>query len=711
VIDDAGTGNVSYPTTIGELNQGLNDGIHRHQRGDLEGASASYRAVLDAHPRHPIAAYLLSQLEHQIANEDAAIELLRTAIDAAPEFRDAHYTLARRLFDARRWQESVIAYRRAVDLAPGFAAGWSGLGLATLQLARSGERSAIGYLERAVALEPSVAQWSFNLGAALQRSGARAAARAAYRQALDADPNHVDSKFNLAAIAQDEGAFDAAIDGYRQVLAARPELPDTYVQLGACLQQSGRIEAWIENFRRYQERCPESLPMAVYGLEVSMAMGEPDAHARWSARILAGEFPARDADEHTANWEQLLFLLLHVDVDRASLFEWYLRYDEAATTCYGSPRRPPALRERGALRIGYLSGDLRDHVMGRMIYELVRHHDRTRFAPYLYSLTVVADEWTERFRALGYPFVDLAGRPAADAAQRIVEDELDVLVDCCGHTRGAQQAILALKPARASATHIATPGPVGLRAIDFKLTDAFAESEDAQQFVIEKLRSVDGGAFPWHRYPESDLLTRADAGIGADAFVCGAFVSLMKLSPRCLALWRQVLDAIPAAVLALSPASDEWKVSYSRWLAAHGIARERVVFVPNSRDESRALGRYRLLDVALDPMPCGNVNGTMEALAAGVPVVTLAGVRHGERLGNALLRRFGVTDTIARDDIEYVSLVRRLSADKAWSESLRARICEAAMTSPVWDSEARARGLEATIVAMLDESTAVASVS
>lgn len=710
-IEAASAAGVSYPTTVAELNQRLNEGIHLHQRGDLQAAAASYRKVLDAHPHHPIAAYLLGQLELQRGNERAAIDLLQTAVDAAPEFRDAHYTLARRLFDLRRWQESVMAYRRAIDLTPGFAAGWSGLGLATLQLARSGERSAIGYLERAVALEPHVAQWSFNLGAALQRSGARAAARAAYQQALAADAKHTDSRFNLAAIAQDEGAFDEAIRGYRQVIAARPELPDTYVQLAACLQQAGQIEAWIENFRLFRERCPESLAMAVYGLEVSMAMGEPATHAHWRDRILAGELAARDVDDHTANWEQLLFLLLHVDVERGLLYEWYLRYDEAATACYGSPRAPTTSRRPGPIRIGYLSGDLRDHVMGRMIHELVRNHDRERFVPFLYSLTSVTDGWTDRFRALGPTFVDLSGRPAAEATQRIADDDVDMLIDCCGHTRGAQQAILALKPARVSATHIATPGPVGLRAIDFKLTDALAESNDAQQFMIERLHPVEGGVFPWHRYPESEPMSRAEAGIREGAFVCGAFVSLMKLSPRCLALWRRVLDAIPSAVLALSPSGDDWKASYLRWLAAHGIGGDRVVFIPSSPIEARALGRYRVLDVALDPTPCGNVNGTMEALAAGIPVVTLAGVRHGERLGNALLHRFGVTDTIAQNDDEYVALVQKLADDEAWSQALRSRIREGAKTSSVWDSQARTRDLEAAIVSMLDERAVVASAS
>jgi predicted O-linked N-acetylglucosamine transferase (SPINDLY family) len=710
-LEAADAGSASYPTTVAELNQRLNEGIHRHQHGDLQAAAATYRTVLDAHPRHPIAAYLLSQLEHQIGKDRAAIDLLQIAIGAAPEFRDAHYTLARRLFELRRWQESAVAYRHAVDLTPGFAAGWSGLGLATLQLARPGERSAIGYLERAVALEPNVAQWSFNLGAAHQRSGSRAAARTAYQQALAADPNHVDSKFNLAAIAQDEGAFDEAVDGYRQVIAARPDLTEAYVQLGACLQQSGQIESWIQNFCSFRERCPESLGMAVYGLEVSMAMGEPAMHFRWRERILAGEFPARDADDHAANWEQLLFLLLHVDLDRAVLYDWYLRYDEAATACYGSPRPPAAARRPGPLRIGYLSGDLRDHVMGRMIYELVAHHDRARFTPILYSLTASTDGWTDRFRSLGLSFVDLSGKRGTDAAQRIAADDIDLLLDCCGHTRGAQQGILALKPARVSATHIATPGPVGLRAIDFKLTDTLAESDDAQQFMIEKLRPVEGGVFPWRRYAEPEPSTRAEAGIQEGAFVCGAFVSLMKLSPRCLVLWRRVLEAVPAAVLALSPAGDDWKASYLRWLAAHGIGGDRVVFIPNSRSEPRALGRYRLLDVALDPMPCGNVNGTMEALAAGVPVVTLAGVRHGERLGNALLRRFGVADTIAGSDAEYVELVRRLAEDQAWSTTLRARIREGVATSRVWDSQARARDLETAILAMLDERATVASAS
>jgi len=694
---------------VAALNRMLNGAIQLHQSGDLPQAIGGYDAVLAAHPSHPIAAYLRGQAFHQMHREADAIASLHLAINAAPDFRDAHYTLARRLSDAGRWSEAVAAFRRVVDLTPGFAAAWSGLGLAMLQLGATHSRSAIAHLERAVALEPAEAQWLFNAGAGYQRTGAVESARDAYTKALAVDPSHVDSIFNLAALAQQDGRTADAIQGYTRVVAARPNLADAYSQLGVCLQSAGQIGAWIDNFQRFYEHCPESLPMAVYGLEASMALGDLSGHVRWRERILGGEFPAASAEEHVAYWEQLLFLLLHVDVDREALHAWYRRYDEAARACNGNPSERSAARKPGILRVGYLSGDLKSHVMGRMIHELVSHHDRSVVAPYLYSLTPQPDDWTARFRAMGLPFVDLARTVTADAVARVAEDDLDVLIDCCGHTRGAQQEILARKPARILATHIATPGPVGLTAIDYKLTDALAESSDAQRFILEQLLPVDGGVFPWHRYPEPVALSRREAGIPADAFVCGAFVSLMKLSPRCLALWRRILDAIPQSVLAFSPNGREWNGSYLRWLAANAIDERRIVFIANAADERQALGRYALLDVALDPMPCGNVNGTMEAAAMGVPTVTLTGVRHGELLGNCLLRRFGVPDTIAESDDDYVRQVERLATDREWATHVRHELRQAAAASPVWDSKQRARDLESALAKMVALRSAAAA--
>ena len=685
------------------LNGAIEQAIPMHRAGELGAARNAYESVLARYPEHPVAAYMLGQLSHQQGRITEAISWLQRAVKAAPEFRDAHYTLGQRLADLGRWAEAASAYRCAVDLTPGFAAGWSGLGLAAQHETGAAARAGVECLERAVALEPDSVQWRFNLGAALQRAGNLTEARQAYAQTLARSPGHVEALFNLGAAAQEQFDYAAAIAAYRAALQQQPGFEAAYPQLGTCLQLTGQIESWLENFRRYRESCRESLPMATYGLEASMAAGDPAAHADWRDRILVGQFLAADPETFTRNWEQLLFLLLHVDLDREILYQWYRRYDAAATAWYGAPAGWHRLRRPGRTRIGYLSGDLRAHVMGRMIHGWVRGHDRDRYDITLYSLSAVGDAWTERFQALGVPMVDLWSLSHAAAAERIRQDDIDLLIDCSGHTRGAQPGILALKPARIVATHIATPGPVGLHAIDFKLTETLAESEDAQQFVIERLLPVPEGVFPWRRYPVPGVMQRSSLGLVTDTFVCGVFVSLMKLSPRCLGLWRRVLERVPTAMLAFSPAQASWRPAYLAWLQAHGISPDRVTFIPCPADEAGQLARYRLLDVALDPMPCGNVNGTMEALAMGVPVVTLVGPRHGERLGNALLTRFGLTETIALDEDEYIRIVARLASDQNWAAQVRGLIAQRLVDSPVWNTDAHVRGLEAAFERMLTE--------
>src|SRR5205807_9816457 len=141
----------------------------------------------------------------------------------------------------------------------------------------------------------------------------------------------------------------------------------------------------------------------------------------------------------------------------------------------------------GRVRIGYLSGDLRNQVMGKMMWSAARHHDRNRFEIYFYSLTAESDEWTERYRQLGDHFEMIGDLPDREAARRIAAKDLDLLVDLSTHTKGAKPGILALKPARVQITHVASAGAVGLSAIDFKLTDALADTPEHQTFLIDTL--------------------------------------------------------------------------------------------------------------------------------------------------------------------------------------------------------------------------------
>ncbi|MDH5245726.1 MAG: tetratricopeptide repeat protein, partial [Betaproteobacteria bacterium] len=607
------------------------DAVRVHQQGALTEARERYARVLALQPGHAPAHYLLGIVLRDSSDPPGARREFGSAIAAAPRFVEA------RIAAAKAAQDAGDAHAAAVICAEGLA--WTAeplpllraLGLALLA-ANDGVGAADAFA-RALALDPADGETHYNRGVALQMQRRLPEAAREYQHALAFRPDLTAADFNLGALFRELGAVDGAILAYENVIRSEPSNVAAYRNLGEVLFGAGRIDAWFANFDRFEARCPAALSLAVQALEVCQHRGDFAAVERYLDGLRAERFRADDALELCDSLEQLLYLLLFFDVEPAVISRFARTYDATARRVYGTALARPAARRPGRLRIGYLGADLRNHVMGKMIWHAVRHHDRSRFALHFYSLSRERDEWTERFAEIADRFEVLADLPEREAAMRIAADDLDLLVDLSTHTQGAKPGILALAPARVQITHVASAGTVGLSTIDFKLTDRRADVAESQDYQIETLLPMDGCVYPYrHIAPAAAHPFRRSAlGVAADAVLIGAFVAPLKLSRRCLALWGAVLARIPRARLVFSPTNPAYRDSYARLAAAAGIAPDRLVFLPQGRDEAENQARYELIDFVLDPMPFGGVNGTLEALDMGVPVVTLVGKRHGER--------------------------------------------------------------------------------
>ncbi len=244
-----------------------------------------------------------------------------------------------------------------------------------------------------------------------------------------------------------------------------------------------------------------------------------------------------------------------------------------------------------------------------------------------------------------------------------------------------------------------------MSAVDFKLTDRYADVPENQAFQLETLLAMEGCVYPFRHIPPAaeHPFRRAALGIAAETVVIGAFVNGLKLSRRCLALWREVLERIPRARLAFSPANPALGSLYVRLARAAGIATDRLLFLPQGRDDAENQARYELVDFVLDTMPYGGVNGTLEALDMGVPVVTLAGRRHGERTSYSILANLGVPETVAQSGREYVEIAARLAGDAAFAADVRARIRMGIAHSALTDMVSHTRNLEAAYRAAMRE--------
>jgi tetratricopeptide (TPR) repeat protein len=97
--------------------------------------------------------------------------------------------------------------------------------------------------------QPTAEEW-FELGIALEQTGAAADAETAYRQAILAEPPHVDSLVNLGRLRHAAQALSEAEVLYRQALGLAPEHAIAHFNLGVVLEDRGLIDVAMETYKR-----------------------------------------------------------------------------------------------------------------------------------------------------------------------------------------------------------------------------------------------------------------------------------------------------------------------------------------------------------------------------------------------------------------------------------------------------------------------------
>src|SRR5207302_260872 len=273
--------------------------------------------------------------------------------------------------------------------------------------------------------------------------------------------------------------------------------------LRSSLLRLRRDEDALSDFLRFEPFATVSARATIAALWAARRIGDAEREERALAAALS--FPyTRGASAHLA---EALALVQYHDVERAALFDLYRTYDrlmraesegagDIVPRAPATPRRLPDHDRR--IRVGYLSADFRQHVMGEILAPVLALHDRARFDIRLYSIAPAANEdaLTERLRAAADDFVRLSDDDDPAAARRIAGDDLDVLVDLMGHSAFARPGILARKPARVVATHLGSHGTLGLSSVDFKITDAVADTPDNAAFQLERLLSLSTCVLP-----------------------------------------------------------------------------------------------------------------------------------------------------------------------------------------------------------------------
>jgi predicted O-linked N-acetylglucosamine transferase (SPINDLY family) len=353
-------------------------------------------------------------------------------------------------------------------------------------------------------------------------------------------------------------------------------------------------------------------------------------------------------------------------------------------------------RQRKKICVGYLSPDFRFHSVAVAFRGLLDAYDRCDFEYYGYSLSPTgSDGVTEALRERFYRFTDVHGLSHRDAAKRIHDDGIDILVDLAGYTRFARLEILALQPAPIQAHYLGYSSTIGGKFLQYLITDHWQVAPGMERYFSEKLVYLPDCFMATTRAAISaEPVTRAECGLPEKGVVFADFNAHYKFEPRLWGIWMRLLKRVPGSVLWMLKGTQFSERNLRQEAMARGIDPRRLVFAERAAHPDH-LARHQLVDIALDTLLHGGGVTTVDALWAGTPVVTVAGESPPSRNGASLLAAIGLEDLIFESIEAYEAGAFALATDPARLAAVKARLKQNRDTHPLFNTERLARHLEA----------------
>jgi predicted O-linked N-acetylglucosamine transferase (SPINDLY family) len=369
-------------------------------------------------------------------------------------------------------------------------------------------------------------------------------------------------------------------------------------------------------------------------------------------------------------------------------------------------RRPPPRAKR--LRVGYLSGSFHEHPTARLMVGLFEAHDSERFEVTGYSYG--PDDGSAlraRVRASFEHWRDVREMSDEDIARTIRDDGIDLLIERKGHTHGGRLGILAQRPAAVQIHYMSFPGTLGYDAVDGVIADAEVVPPGAEADFHERVWRLPRCYYVNdNRRGLAGASSRRDNGLPEDALVLACLNQSYKLRRPLFAAWMEALRAQPDAVLWLLAGHPRAQSNLRAEAAKSGVAPARLVFArPAAQDVHVA--RVACADLALDTLPYGAHTTGVDALWAGVPMLTCRGDTFAGRVGASLLLAAGLPGLVTNSLDEYRARLLALSADRATLRDHRAYLERSRDTNPLFDTAAFARDWEALLLTIYDDAARI----
>ncbi len=656
-------------------------GITLQVTGRVEESLSTMQNLIDLEPDNSEIHNNLGISFHKLSRLEDAEKSFKQAIRLKPDLIEAYNNLGVTLQELGKLDEAEKSYKQAILLQPNNAKAYKNLGFTLRKLGRlvEAEKS----YQQAIKFKPDLFAAQDELGLIYQELGKLVEAEKSFKQAIRLNPNYAKAHNNLGITLQELGKLEEAEESIKKAIELKPDSSEPYNNLGVIYQELGKLDDAEKNYKHSINLNPNSAE-TYSNLGVSLQELGKFEEAKNSYQQAIKLKP-----NYIKALSNLLFLYSGFNYDPSIYLQEANKYNEileksvkfkfSSWLCKEEPEK---------LRVGFISGDLRNHPVGYFLENFLNKITKSNLELYAYPTQFKSDDLTLRIKPFFSAWKSLIGVSNEAAAKLIHSDAIHILIDLSGHTSNNRLPIFSWKAAPIQISWLGYFASTGVSEIDYILGDPFVTPYEDKSHFIEKI---------W-QLPETYLCftepnVKVDVGplpaLSNNYITFGCFSKIARITDNVISTWSKILLATPSSKLFLKDSSFSKEsikeIVYKRFSLV-GIDKERLILEDKSPRE-QYLKTYNRVDIALSPFPYGSVTTSVEGLWMGVPIIVMQGSYFNSRLGESITNNTNLSEWIASNEDDYISKATKFNNKLEDLAQLRSSLRNQVVSSPLFNSE------------------------
>lgn len=602
------------------------------------------------------------------------------------------------LKEQARFAEARIPLRRAT-LIKGSDADCSEAHylLAEISELQNDPEDAKRHLHSALGLKPDFTRACAHLIRLMRQTGEESNVLDRLVQSVNECPDSLDYRLWLAEVCAGALDYQATVDQLTAVIRLGGGNVRVYITIGAALCRLDRLR----DAQPYFDIAAEQDPSVAY--EIYYHQGYFHSRIGNSNEAIAlFEESIKLQTSFLVAHQMLLFNLCFAQpmVDG--------RYKEAARR-FNSAIRPEtqvvarfSIRPKeSVLRVGFSCGEFRNHPVFYFLIGVLEKIDRSKFHLVAYSNNEIDDQMTQLLKAEMDEWHDIRAMSDDGAAELIRSNQIDVLIDLCGHSGEARLPIFARRPAPVQIAWLGYFASTGVDEMDYIIADPTSVPEDSTEWFSETVIRMPATRLCMTKpKPSREISVAQPPCIRKGHVTFGSFQQAAKITPKVLQTWSQVMEKVPNSRLRIQSSAFGSAAVCERVAAGMSAAKIDLTRVEmlGSMPWEDYLEAHGEVDMLIDTFPYTGGTTTAFALWMGVPVLSILGNTMLSRQGATMLDCVGLPNWIARDEEDYVDKAVKFSENIQYMVQLRAGLREVTERSPLFDTERFTREFEKTLL-------------